>query len=285
MEIIVAKTAGFCFGVKRAVDQVYACVGREEKPENLPIYTYGPIIHNEIVVDDLKRRGVRVIGSEEELSGIRSGTIIIRSHGVPERAEKKIRATGARVFDMTCPFVKKIQRIAREAGERGKRFLIAGDPAHPEIIGILGWCVGESGVIRSEEDLDLAMRDGKPAVLAAQTTFNKEKFEKIVDAGLQKGYNLEIARSVCSATVQRQEEAARIASKVDGMLVIGSPNSSNTRKLYEICKRDCDRTHYIQTADDLNQQWFLTADRVGVTAGASTPQNIIEEVLRNVRGI
>ncbi len=286
MEVIAARTAGFCFGVKRAVCQVYDCISREQGgSENLPICTYGPIIHNETVVEDLKSRGVRVIHGASELAQCHGGTIIIRSHGVSEEEENQIQATGAKVYDMTCPFVKKIQRIARQAGEEGKRFIIAGNPVHPEVTGILGWCRGEAQVIQSPEDLDRVMADGKPSVLAAQTTFNKNKFDEIVDSGLGKGYNLVIARSVCSATVQRQEEAARIASKVDGMLVVGSPESSNTRKLYEICKSKCFNTHYIQTADDLNQQWFLTADRVGVTAGASTPQNIIEEVLRYVRGI
>ncbi|MBQ8639534.1 MAG: 4-hydroxy-3-methylbut-2-enyl diphosphate reductase [Lachnospiraceae bacterium] len=282
MEIKVAKSAGFCFGVQRAVDKVYAEIA---KNASLPIYTYGPIIHNEEVVSDLKEKGVHIINTQEELESVKEGTVIIRSHGVGRIQEEQIRSMGLNLIDMTCPFVKKIHRIADEQSRAGKVILIAGNPSHPEVQGIMGWCSGPVFTVETPQELDqIAMTLEKEACLVAQTTFNDKKFKILVDLIQKKRYDIYCARTICSATRERQEEAAQISSWADGMIVIGSSNSSNTQKLYEICKKECNSTHYIQTAEDLNQQWFLAAEKVGVTAGASTPNNIIEEVLRNVRG-
>ncbi len=283
MEVRIAKSAGFCFGVRRAVDKVYEEIEREPMR---PIYTYGPIIHNEEVVGDLAAHGVQIIHEEAELDSLYEGTVIIRSHGVGKAVEEHIRSRGLHVIDMTCPFVKKIHRIVSEKSAEGAVIVIAGNPGHPEVQGIMGWCSGQVYTVETPGDVDkLPIADGMDVCLAAQTTFHDKKFKIIVDLIQKKRYNVYCANTICNATRERQEEAARIASWADGMLVIGSSSSSNTRKLYEICKSECNCTHYIQTADDLNQQWFLAAEKVGVTAGASTPNNIIEEVLRDVRGI
>lgn len=281
MEIMLAKSAGFCFGVRRAVDEVYA---RVEEQNERPIYTFGPIIHNEEVVEDLRKKGVGIIQSEEELEQISGGTVIIRSHGVGRAVEEKIRSGGFCVVDMTCPFVKKIHRIVEEQSRMGRTIVIAGNPDHPEVKGIIGWCCGPVYTAANEKEIEkLEEKQLKSVCMVAQTTFHANKFENMVDLMTKKGYDIYVVNTICNATRVRQEEAAQIASEVDGMLVIGSRNSSNTRKLYEICKKECNSTHYIQTAEDLNQQWFLAAEKVGVTAGASTPNNIIEEVLHDVR--
>jgi 4-hydroxy-3-methylbut-2-enyl diphosphate reductase len=178
MEVIVAKSAGFCFGVKRAVEEVNRQITEGQKP----VYTYGPIIHNEQVVNSLANRGVQVIGSEEELDRIHEGTIIIRSHGVSRRVYEKMQATGAHIVDATCPFVKKIHEIARASGEKDNRLVIAGDPDHPEVQGITGWTDGEVQVVKTAKELEEnSGKTSKTEILVAQTTFNKKKFEDIVE--------------------------------------------------------------------------------------------------------
>lgn len=283
MEVILAKSAGFCFGVRRAVDEVYRQL---EAAGNTPIYTYGPIIHNEQVVQDLTRKGVRVANNLEELAALPKGTVIIRSHGVGREVEQQIRAMDMKIVDMTCPFVKKIHRLVEEKSNQGYSIVIAGDAAHPEVGGIVGWCREGAFVVRDAGEAEnLQLDKEKPVFLAAQTTFHYTKFQNIVDQMAKKGYNINCVNTICNATRNRQEEAARLAASVDGMLVIGGSHSSNTQKLFSICKKECNNTHYIQTAEDLEDNWFLTADKVGVTGGASTPNIIIEEVLHHVRRI
>ncbi len=282
MEVKVAKSAGFCFGVKRAVEEVNRQIAEGAKP----VYTYGPIIHNEQVVEELAARGVQVIHSEEELEQIHSGTIIIRSHGVPERIQKIMQKSGAAVVDATCPFVKKIHRAAEKAGNEGKVLIIAGDPEHPEVQGIMGWTSGDVYVVRSAREMeDLKLPDGKMAVLVAQTTFNKRKFEDIVEIFDKKKYSDYVLNTVCSATDERQTEARDIASQVDAMVVIGGRHSSNTQKLYQICSEKCRNTYFIETLVDLDTKPFQSFSCVGITAGASTPNRIIEEVTQNVRRV
>ena len=282
MEVVTAKTAGFCFGVRRAVDEVYRQIETGEKP----VYTFGPIIHNEQVVSALERQGVRVIGSEEELDGLHSGTVIIRSHGVARAVQEKLEATGMRVVDATCPFVKKIHRIVEDSGREGRTVVIAGDPDHPEVEGICGWVAGPCYVVRDAAALEELRipEDGKP-VLVAQTTFNAGKFEDIVEIFKKTYYYGTVINTVCSATDERQTEARETARQVDAMIVIGGRHSSNTRKLYEICSCECKNTYFIETLVDLKDQPFQSFSRVGITAGASTPNSIIEEVQEHVRRI
>ena len=283
MEVILAKSAGFCFGVRRAVDEVYHCL-KEEK--DMPIYTFGPIIHNEEVVRDLSQKGVQVVNTIEELEAKPKGIVIIRSHGVSRQIQDKMYGIGMKVIDMTCPFVKKIHRLVEEKSKEGYSIVIAGNPVHPEVQGIVGWSKDKAYVIQNAAEIDgLELNNQKPVFLTAQTTFHYIKFQNIVDQFEKKEYNINCVNTICNATRNRQEEAARLAASVDGMLVIGGSNSSNTQKLFEICKKECNNTHYIQTAEDLEDNWFLTADRVGVTGGASTPNIIIEEVLHHVRRI
>ena len=280
MEVIVAKTAGFCFGVERAVNQVYDQI----KHGSGPIYTLGPIIHNEGVVRDLEEKGVKVLNSENEISALAEGTVIIRSHGVGKHIYDMLKAQGVQIVDATCPFVKKIHRIVQEQNLQGRRVIIIGDETHPEVEGIKGWGDARTMVVKNEEQMEkLPSFTGEKLCIVSQTTFNYNKFKDLVEKFEKKGYDILVLNTICNATQERQVEAERIASQVDAMIVIGGKNSSNTRKLYEICQKECKDTYYIQTLDDLNPESVNSVRSVGITAGASTPNNIIEEVSKNVR--
>ncbi len=281
MEVIVAKTAGFCFGVKKAMDRVYE---QAEFAKDRPIYTFGPIIHNEEVVKDLSQKGIGVINSEEELEQIKKGTVIIRSHGVPKKIYDILEKKGLEVVDATCPFVKKIHNIAAEESKAGKTIVIIGDDKHPEVEGIMGWCETKPITVKTIEDADsLTLDKEKQLCIVAQTTFNYKKFKDIVENISKKGYDINVLNTICNATHERQEEAQQIAKGVDAMIVIGGRHSSNTQKLFEICKKECENTYYIQTLDDLDFKNLESMKYVGITAGASTPNNIIREVQSNVR--
>ena len=281
MDVILAETAGFCFGVKRAVDTVYRQV--QENPGR-KIYTYGPIIHNAEVIKDLEAKGVTVLKGEEELTQARDGIVIIRSHGVPKRICDKLDSLGISYVDATCPYVKKIHRIAMEEEEQGRFLVIVGNADHPEVEGIKGWAGPKSAVVSGSEDAgNLALPEGSKVCIVAQTTYNYNKFKELVEIILKKGYDIIVLNTICNATKERQEEAARIADRVDAMIVVGDMHSSNTQKLFEICNHACDNTYYIQTLDDLDVNQLRSVETVGITAGASTPNKIIEEVQNYVR--
>ncbi|MCI9486173.1 MAG: 4-hydroxy-3-methylbut-2-enyl diphosphate reductase [Lachnospiraceae bacterium] len=281
MNVIVAETAGFCFGVRRAVDTVYEQT--ERKRVVRPIYTCGPIIHNEEVVRDLESRGVSVL-DEEEIEAASGGTVIIRSHGVGRRTCERLEEQGFQIVDATCPFVKKIHRIVQEESAKGRTIVIIGNAAHPEVKGIRGWCPERAYVVETpEEASELTLLAGTKLCIVSQTTFNYNKFQLLVEIILKKSYDSIVVNTICSATHERQAEARQLASKVDVMLVIGGKHSSNTQKLYEICRRECNSTYHIQTVRDLDPRWLEGKRSVGITAGASTPNHIIEEVHTNVR--
>lgn len=280
MEVILAKSAGFCFGVKRAVDQVYEQIEAAAKETDAkPIYTYGPIIHNEFVVQDLESKGVRVLESEEELDKLTEGTVIIRSHGVPKRIQEKIEKKGLSCIDATCPFVKRIHRIVEKESAAGKKIVIIGNAGHPEVEGIMGWSLTPAAVVESaQEAAQFSSKEGEKLCIVSQTTFNYNKFQELVEIIEKKGYDILVLNTICNATEVRQKEAAEIASQVEAMIVIGGRHSSNTQKLFEICKKECADTYYIQTKDDLDLSVLQSISNVGITAGASTPNKIIEEV-------
>ena len=285
MKILTARTAGFCFGVNRAVQKVYELIDSQ----NQKICTLGPIIHNEQVVEDLEAKGVRVI-TEEEIDQLTDEIVVIRSHGVGKYIYDKLDEKGIRYVDVTCPFVLKIHRIVNEESRKGNMVLIIGDRDHPEVQGICGWCSGPCFVARNEEELErFVLPEDRQVCVVSQTTFNNNKFKELVEILYEKSYNshvlniLNISNTICNATEERQMEARNIARSVDTMLVIGGRHSSNTQKLFEICKRECNNTYYIQTPVDLDSEMFQHSSYVGITAGASTPKNIIEEVQEHVR--
>ena len=278
-EIILAKSAGFCFGVERAVNKVY-----EEASVSRDIYTYGPIIHNKEVVADLEAKGVHVVESAEELRALRGGTVIIRSHGVSRDTDRLIRESAHKCIDATCPFVKRIHRTVEAESAAGKKIVIIGNPVHPEVIGIMGWSSTPVTVIQSvEEAQNFTVSDKTEVCVVAQTTFNANKFQDLVAILKEKSYNVICVNTICNATHERQSEAKAIAAKADIMIVIGDQSSSNSAKLYEICRKECPDTHFIQTWNDLHLTLTGAEKVIGITAGASTPKNIIEEVYNHVR--
>ena len=277
-EVILAKSAGFCFGVKRAVDTVYEQTGKKN------VYTFGPIIHNEEVVKDLEKKGVFVINTMEELDDITEGTVIIRSHGVSSAVYEALQKKGVEIVDATCPFVLKIHNIVKQESANGKQIVIIGNEKHPEVEGIMGWSKTQVHVVdTAEKAQNLQLDPQREVCIVSQTTFNYNKFKELVEIISEKGYNIIIRNTICNATEERQTEAREIAKRVDAMIVVGGSSSSNTRKLYEICKNERKDTYYIQTLNDLDMTSLGKADCIGITAGASTPNNIIQEVYTNVR--
>ena len=281
MQVTLAKSAGFCFGVKRAVNMVY----EEVDKTNEPIYTYGPIIHNDEVVKDFESKGVKLVRELKELADLPKGRIIVRSHGISRAEYEEMEGYGFTVVDATCPFVRKIHRLVDEHSAAGEYVVIIGNPKHPEVCGIRGWVNGEGvSIIESVEEADaLILPEDKKTCIVSQTTFNYNKFQDLVEIISKKGYDIIVLNTICNATEERQTEARQIAKEVDAMIVIGDKNSSNTQKLFEICNTECENTYYIQTSRDMDYQLLRSINNVGITAGASTPNNIIEEVSKNVR--
>lgn len=276
MRVILAKTAGFCFGVDRAVNMAYELANSGARAATL-----GQLIHNSLVTDDLAAKGVRIISSPAEAQ--RGETVIIRAHGVAAEVYEELKGTGAEICDATCPFVKKIHRIVAENSGEDTEVFIAGDPNHPEVIGIEGHCKGEVNIFNSEAELDeIIKNDGKNydkrIIAVSQTTFS-QKVWKICKEKIKKYYtNAKIFDTICFATRERQDEAALISKQSDMMIIIGDRHSSNTAKLKAVCSENCD-TYLVERAAELNTINFSHCATVGVTAGASTPSAIIKEVL------
>lgn len=270
MEIILAKSAGFCFGVKRAVEYAYSKEGQEN------IYTYGPIIHNKTVTGDLEKRGIKIT---EDFDTALNGELIIRSHGVPPTVYMELEKRGIKYTDCTCPFVKKIHNIVEENYNKGKTIIIIGNKEHPEIIGINGRSENTAIIVNTvDEAKKISFDSNKEYALVVQTTFQTDVFDDIISV-FSGNNNIEIFNTICSATGDRQKEAVEISKKVDAMVVLGDKNSSNTKKLYEISKKNCKNVYLCETIYDLELKNFSKYDKIGVTAGASTPPEIIKEAV------
>lgn len=274
MPVTVAETAGFCFGVDRAVNTVYELLRQGKRAATL-----GPIIHNPQIVADLRRRGVVIADSPADVPP--GAVLVIRSHGVPESVEQELRQMGVDYVDATCPFVKKIHALARQAGEEGKAFLLCGDKNHPEVQGIIGHCTGEHYVIADHRELEELLKNRanlqkKPLVIAAQTTFQTGEWQNCLESLKKVCTNAAVFATICNATAKRQKEAESLAQRCDRMVVVGGRDSSNTAKLRDICSRFCE-TVLVERADELPV--FPAGLHVGITAGASTPASIIKEVL------
>ncbi len=271
MKIILAKSAGFCFGVKRAIDCVYNMIGFGK------IYTYGSLIHNKFVISDLEEKGVFVVDNFDEIE--KDSTVIIRSHGVPKSIYTELENKNIKYVDCTCPFVKKIHTIVNKAYTAGDEIIIVGNFEHPEIIGINGWAENSGIIINSpEEALNTYIDKNKKYTLVVQTTYQRDIFEDISKV-FSEFANVKINNTICSATDDRQKEAVIIAKNVDKMIVIGDEKSSNTRKLFEISKKYCKNTFLCETIYNLQLNILQKSDKIGVTAGASTPPAIIKEAI------
>ncbi|WP_370768245.1 bifunctional 4-hydroxy-3-methylbut-2-enyl diphosphate reductase/30S ribosomal protein S1 [Ruminococcus sp.] len=277
MSITVAKSAGFCFGVNRAINIVNNLLDK-----NVKVSTLGPIIHNMEVVNELESRGCKAVSSIDEVEN--GATLVIRSHGVPKYVIDKLVENGVKYEDATCPFVKKIHNIVANPDNKDGIVLIAGNSVHPEVEGIIGHCSTECHTFKNSEEIDeiysnILKTNNKQVFVVAQTTFDTKEWKKCVKKIKKLCTNAKIFDTICNATSVRQTEADLLAAQSDFMVVIGDRHSSNTGKLFDICKRQCDNTVLIETADELNANQVSVAEKIGVTAGASTPARIIKEVL------
>ncbi len=281
MEIIIAKHAGFCFGVRRAVNIAERAV---EDIKNGPIYTDGPIIHNPQEVNRLREKGV-IPGTFEEFK--EGSTVIIRSHGIPPDRERALKDKGLNIIDATCPYVKAVHEAVTKLVREGYFVVIIGEKNHPEVIGAYGYLKdagGEGVIVETYEDIEL-VKDKEKVGVVSQTTQHEEFFKRVVGEISLWVKELKVINTICNATSERQEGVYELAPKVDVMIVVGGKNSGNTRRLYNIAKSLNDRSYHIETADELEEEWFKGAKKVGITAGASTPDWIIESVRERIRKI
>lgn len=273
MKIEVATHAGFCYGVERAINITNEANTNEDK-----IYTYGPLIHNAQVVEKLESEGIKAI---DEVGEACDGKLIVRSHGAPESVFIEAKEQKIDVIDATCPFVKKIQDKVRSYYDNGYGIIIVGDKKHPEVVGINGWCNNSALIVNSLEDAD-NIKDNGPTCMVVQTTFRYEIYEEILQLAQSRIEDLVAFNTICAATSKRQSAALDLAGRVDAMIVIGGKHSSNTVKLAQICQRVCKKTYHIQTYLDLRVTELEKCDSIGITAGASTPNWIIDEIINKL---
>lgn len=275
MNIIVARHAGFCFGVERAVS-----LALSHANEKTPIYTLGELIHNPTVIKTLQEQNVIPISTEDALIKLKGGSkLVIRSHGVSPEIIAACRANGIVLLDATCPFVRRIHSIVQAAAENKMQVLVAGQPRHPEVEGIRGWAGGNAVILANQQEAEALLYDELPAALVAQTTMQYAEYQAIHTIVKQRRPNLTVHETICDTTVQRQQEAAELAQKCDMMLVIGGRNSSNTQKLAAICTQYCKHTYSIESPGELLLEIIHSDDIIGIVAGASTPQWMIREVV------
>ncbi len=270
-----ADYLGFCYGVKRAIK-----IARENAAPDGSACTLGPIIHNPQMVERLKDEGV---GTIDCLDDLKRGKVIIRSHGVGPETYERAEAMGLECVDATCPHVKKAQLSAKELAEEGRFVVIVGEKEHPEVHSIVQWAGGNVAVIETVAEAASVPNASRLGIIS-QTTFSGERFREIVSALLDKSRDIRVMRTICTATDQRQRAARELASKVDVMLVIGGKNSANTTRLAQLCAKIC-RTYHIETAEELRPAWFDNIEKIGITAGASTPDWIIKEVYKKCQRI
>ncbi|MBS4539939.1 bifunctional 4-hydroxy-3-methylbut-2-enyl diphosphate reductase/30S ribosomal protein S1 [Clostridium sp. D2Q-11] len=276
MKIILAQNSGFCFGVERAINKTLETIDT-----NKGVHSLGPLIHNKQAISFLSKKGLNTIKSLDEVD---SGTVIIRSHGVPIDIHSKLENKNIESLDLTCPFVRKIQKKVEEYYNKGYKIIIIGNPEHPEVIGINGWCNNSANIINSKDDIEDTKKYDKICIVA-QTTMNEEKFELLSELISKKSNEVLKFNTICNATKLRQMSCKEVAGKVDAMIVIGGYHSSNTQKLVTISKDICKNTYHIETVDDLNIKELQKYNLVGITAGASTPDWIIKEVVNQVSNI
>ncbi len=273
MEILLAKSAGFCFGVKRATQMAFDAADRFQSLQSL-----GPLIHSPQMVKKLEERGIRVCKKVEEADG---DAIVVRSHGVTTEEFEALNNCGKAIVDATCPFVTRAQNYAAELSREGYRLVLVGEAHHPEVQGIVSYACGEVAVVASPEEAAELPKFSKIGIIA-QTTQSIENFRAIIGVCLAKTRKLKIYNTICDATSVRQEEAVSIAAKVDLMLVVGGYNSANTTRLAGLCREQGTPTYHVETASAIDPQWFVGVGCVGVTAGASTPQFLIDEIVEKI---
>ncbi len=280
MEIVKVKSAGFCFGVKRAVRIALETV---EKYKSKAIYTLGPIIHNKDVVKDLNDRGIKV----SDDANIKNSIVILRSHGVEKKILEELKENNNIIIDATCPYVKKIHECVKKLKNEKYFIIIIGDGNHPEVKAISSYAEnGKFKIVSSLIDLnDLNLKKIKKIGIVAQTTQDIENFLSICSEILKNKAEIRIFNTICDSTSIRQKETIEVAKKVDSMIVIGGKHSANTRRLYKLAKEVLEDTYHIENEKELELDWIKNKNKVGITAGASTPENVIEKVLEKIRGL
>ena len=277
IDIEVARYAGVCYGVERALGMAEKAAGEARKPVN----TLGPLIHNPLVVNDLERIGV---GTASSVSEVEEGTLIIRAHGVVPSVVEDARARGLDVLDATCPYVKKVHNAAERLVREGYQLIVVGESGHPEVEGIMGHAGDDAHVVSVPGDLDAIDLSRKVGVVV-QTTQTPGALADVVAELSKRTMDLRVINTICSATQERQDSAAELARRVDAMIVVGGKNSGNTRRLAEICTAACPKTHHIEDASEIEAAWFVGVSHIGVTAGASTPASHIERALVRMRSL
>lgn len=277
IEIEVARYAGVCYGVERALGMAEKAADEARKPVN----TLGPLIHNPLVVNDLERIGV---GTSSSVSEVEEGTLIIRAHGVVPSVVEDARTRGLDVLDATCPYVKKVHNAAERLVREGYQLIVVGESGHPEVEGIMGHAGDDAHVVSVPGDLDAIDLSRKVGVVV-QTTQTPGALADVVAELSKRTMDLRVINTICSATQERQDSAAELARRVDAMIVVGGKNSGNTRRLAEICTAACPKTHHIEDASEIEAAWFDGASHIGVTAGASTPASHIERALVRIRSL
>lgn len=277
IEIEVARYAGVCYGVERALGMAEKAADEARKPVN----TLGPLIHNPLVVNDLKSIGV---GTASNVSEVEEGTLIIRAHGVVPSVVEEARTRGLDVLDATCPYVKKVHNAAERLVREGYQLIVVGESGHPEVEGIMGHAGDDAHVVSVPGDLDVIDLSRKVGVVV-QTTQTPGALADVVAELSKRTMDLRVINTICSATQERQDSAAELAHRVDAMIVVGGKNSGNTRRLAEICTAACPKTHHIEDASEIEPAWFDGASHIGVTAGASTPASHIERALVRMRSL
>ncbi len=275
MDYQIGKHAGFCFGVRRAVCKAFECADRQ-----LPCVTLGPLIHNPQEVERLQAAGIRSVDS---LSQVLPGqTVIIRSHGVTPQVFEQCRALGLDVIDATCPHVAHIHQLVSDYSREGDAVIIVGAADHPEVTGIAGWAKGPVFILPDARAAEAAQLPDR-ALVVAQTTIRRDRFEEVLEVLRARVPQLTVRKTICAATSQRQEEAERLSREADVMIIVGGKNSSNTQKLFETCALRCARSILVETPDDVPEGLCGEEDRVAITAGASTPQWLLEQVCEKVK--
>lgn len=277
IEIEVARYAGVCYGVERALGMAEKAADEARKPVN----TLGPLIHNPLVVNDLERIGV---GTASNVFEVEEGTLIIRAHGVVPSVVEDARTRGLDVLDATCPYVKKVHNAAERLVREGYQLIVVGESGHPEVEGIMGHAGDDAHVVSVPGDLDAIDLSRKVGVVV-QTTQTPGALADVVAELSKRTMDLRVINTICSATQERQDSAAELARRVDAMIVVGGKNSGNTRRLAEICTAACPKTHHIEDASEIEAAWFDGVSHIGVTAGASTPASHIERALVRMRSL
>ena len=279
MEITLAKNAGFCFGVKRAVEKTYEILKSSDKK----VYSIGSLIHNETVTNDLKEKGLVDINDYNDIKSLHNEKVIIRTHGIEKNIYNLLKENNNEIVDLTCPFVKKIHDIVEKHSEMGYKIIVVGDKNHPEVKGIVSYGKDIYVIIDEKEALKLPIDRKEKVLLVFQTTTDADKAQKLVAILKDFYYNIEVINTICNTTIDRQEEVKSLAKVLDVALIVGSTNSSNTMKLYNISKEFLDKTYIVSSVSDLKNIRIDEDNKVGVFAGASTPQYLIEEILTDVR--